>query len=90
MWQERGSSSNDENEDIEKVIILDRTPRFDTKNADPFGLKAKLAEYGNKLNKVELEKARNKGKIVIGNHNFSFLVLFILFRYYRYLTIIYL
>ena len=60
----------DENEDIEKVIILDRTPRFDTKNADPFGLKAKLAEYGNKLNKVELEKARNKEKIVIGNHNF--------------------
>ena len=59
----------EDNESIQKVIILDRTPRFDTKSIDPFGLKAKLAEYGNKLNKVELKNARNKAKTVIGKHS---------------------
>ena len=49
----------DENKSIDKVIIIDRTPRFDAKTVDPFGLKVKLAEYGNKLNKAELEKARH-------------------------------
>ena len=61
----------EENQSIEKVIILDRTPRIDTKTTDPFGLKAKLAEYGNKLNQVELENTTNKAKIMIGKHNFS-------------------
>ena len=60
----------DENESIEKVIILDRTPRCDSRRNDPCELKPKLAEYGNQLNKVELEKAKHRNKIVIGKHNF--------------------
>ena len=55
---------------IEKVIILDRTARFDTKRADPHGLKPKLAEYGNQRSKVELEKSKHKIKIEVGKHNF--------------------
>ena len=58
----------EENETIEKVVILDRTPRFDGKVTDPFGLKNKLAEYGNRQNAFELEKSRSS-KIVIGKHS---------------------
>ena len=39
----------EENKSVEKVIILDRTPRFDTQTEDPFGLKPKLATFGNEL-----------------------------------------
>ena len=35
----------EENDSIEKVIILDRTARFDSKREDPHGLKPTLAEY---------------------------------------------
>ena len=40
------------NPSIEKILILERTPRFDTKNADPLQLKAKLSD--NHLQGTEL------------------------------------
>ena len=40
---------------IEKVVILDRTPRFDLISADPSQLKSNLSEYGNKVLRDMLE-----------------------------------
>ena len=53
---------------VKKVLILDRTPRFDPETADPTQLKSKLSEYGNKVFRDELEKCDVKNKISIGSH----------------------
>ena len=55
--------------EIEKVLILDRPPRFDPLSTDPAQLKPKLSEYGNKVLREELEKCDVKHKIFICPHS---------------------
>ena len=57
------------NPGVKKVLILDRTPRFDTEEADPTNLKHKLSEYGNKIFRDELEKSDVKDQISIASHS---------------------
>ena len=57
------------NPGIKKVLILDRTPRFDTKEADPTNLKHKLSEYGNKIFRDKLDKSDVKIQILIAAHS---------------------
>ena len=57
------------NPGIEKVILLDRTPRFDLKSADPSGLKSRLSIYGNNVFRDELAKTDFKDKIFIAAHS---------------------
>ena len=57
------------NPQIEKVVILERIPRFDLNTVDPINLKSKLSEYGNIVLKKELAKSDFKHKILIGAHN---------------------
>ena len=53
------------------MIILDRTPRFDTQTEDPFGLKPKLATFGNELCREILKNNIHKDKIEVGIHKIS-------------------
>ena len=54
---------------IDRVILLDRTPRFDLPCADPTGIKSYLSEYGNRVMRDQVENSDLKNKIVIGAHN---------------------
>ena len=54
---------------VEKVLILDRTPRFDPQSVDPSNLKPKLSEYGNLVLREEHNKSDVKDKIVICSHS---------------------
>ena len=56
------------NPGIQKVIILDRTPRFDVATADPFHLKSNLSEYGNRVFREELANSDVKNKVFIASH----------------------
>ena len=56
------------NPGVEKVLILDRTPRFDLPSADPTNLKSKLSEYGNKVFRDVLENCDVKAKISVASH----------------------
>ena len=56
------------NPNIEKVLILDRIPRFDPSSTDVSQLKPKLSEYGNKVLRDELSKCDVKDRISIGAH----------------------
>ena len=56
------------NPGVEKVLILDRTPRFDLPSADPNQLKSILSEYGNKVFRDVLENCDVKAKISIASH----------------------
>ena len=53
---------------IQKVLILDRPPRFDPLATDPANLKPKLSEYANEVLRVELENCDVKEKIAICAH----------------------
>ena len=57
------------NPHIEKVVILDRIPRFDLVAVDPTGLKSKLSDYGNNILREELAKSNLAGKIIIASHS---------------------
>ena len=57
------------NPGVKKVLILDRTPRFDTNEADPTNLRHKLSEYGNMIFRDELEKSDVKDQIAIASHS---------------------
>ena len=51
-----------DNPTIEKVILLDRSPRFDALETDPNGLKPELALYGNTLNEEFIAESTFKDK----------------------------
>lgn len=54
---------------LEKVILLEHTPRFDLFEADPTGLKQKLAGFANTtLNNLITNSSMNK-KITLGKHS---------------------
>jgi hypothetical protein len=57
------------NTDLEKVVIIDRAPRIDTPQSDPYGLKSQLSEFGNKVFRELLEQSDLKNRILIGEHN---------------------
>ena len=57
------------NSNIKKVLILEATPRFDLKTADPFGLKEKLSEYANTILNEEVNKSDLKKQIVVMSHS---------------------
>ena len=57
------------NPGIEKVLILDRVPRFDLPSADPNQLKSKLSEYGNKVFRDVLQNCDVKAKISVAFHS---------------------
>ena len=57
------------NPNVRKVLILDRTPRFDTKSADPLHLKSKLSDYANRILREEREKIDVKAQVVIAPHS---------------------
>ena len=56
------------NPNIEKVILLETTPRFDIESVDPTGIKPELSKYSNKVMREEVKKSEFKDKIVIGTH----------------------
>ena len=54
---------------LEKVIILQHTQRFDDQKIDPIGLKQNLVEFANKtLNELITSTNTNK-RIILGKHN---------------------
>ena len=57
------------NPNIKKVLILDRVPRFDTKDADPTHLKPFLSHFGNQVLKEELSKSYVKDKVFVAHHS---------------------
>ena len=57
------------NPQIEKVLILDRIPRFDLDSTDPTQLKPMLSQYGNEVLRSELQKCDVKEKISVGSHS---------------------
>ena len=57
---------------IQKVLILDRPPRFDPLATDPANLKPKLSEYANEVLRVELDNCDVKEKIAICAHQLPF------------------
>ena len=56
------------NPGIKRVLVLDRTPRFDVEAVDPLGLKSKLSEYGNRVFREELAKSDVKDQVSIASH----------------------
>ena len=57
------------NPSIEKVLILERIPRFDPPTTDKAQLKPKLSEYANDVLREELAKCDMREKISIGSHS---------------------
>ena len=57
------------NPTIEKVLILERTPRFDTKNADPLQLKSELSDLANRVLRQELNTAGIGNRVFLGSHS---------------------
>ena len=57
------------NPSVEKVLILDRTPRFDPPSTDPSSLKPKLSLYANQMLRGLLENCDVKDSIVICSHS---------------------
>ena len=57
------------NPGIEKVLILDRIPRFDLRSADPSQLKSKLSDYGNKVLRDVLSSCDVRAKICVAAHD---------------------
>ena len=63
------SSAIENNSDLKKVVIMEHTPRYDTKELDPVGIKPVLANYANNvLNQFVLD-SNLKHKISIGRHS---------------------
>lgn len=56
------------NPNIEKVIILDRIPRFDPPSLDPSSAKPKLSQFGNQLLRNEVRKSNLRNKILVLHH----------------------
>ena len=53
---------------LQKVVILNQIPRYDTKNADPLQIKAALSQiYNNKLKDLWMNSPL-KSKIYVGSH----------------------
>ena len=57
------------NPSVEKVVLVDCVPRFDSESCDPSGLKPKLARYSNELSREFVSKSELKDKIVVGKHS---------------------
>ena len=56
---------------IQKVIIMEHSPRFDEKDLDPIGLKPALVNYANSIfNQLWLDSPF-KNKISIGKHSLN-------------------
>ena len=54
---------------LEKVILMEHPPRFDSRALDPVGLKPILAKLANSMyNQLWLDSPHKK-RIVIGNHS---------------------
>ena len=63
------SSAIENNSDLKKVVIMEHTPRYDTKELDPVGIKPVLANYANNvLNQFVLD-SNLKHKISMGRHS---------------------
>ena len=60
-----------ENPSIEKVIIADSVPRFDPASVDPHGLKPKLAQYSNKVQREFAAQCELKENIYVGSHDIT-------------------
>ena len=54
---------------VEKVIVLERPPRFDPPSLDPFRMKNQISKFGNEALHDALEHCDVKDKIVISNHS---------------------
>ena len=54
---------------LKEVIILEHIPRFDVTEADPTGLKAKLATFANSSLAQMMLSSSMKKKIMMGNHS---------------------
>ena len=54
---------------IEKVLILDRIPRFDKSEADPLHLKSTLSDFGNTVYREEIKRLQLENKVFIANHS---------------------
>ena len=57
------------NSGLKEVIIMNHAPRFDTKNADPVGIKPKLAIYANSFLLELWLDSPHKNRILIASHN---------------------
>ena len=57
------------NPTIEKVLILERAPRFDTKTAVPLQLKSELSDFANNVLKQELNKSGIGNRVFLGSHS---------------------
>ena len=53
---------------LEKVVIMDRTPRCDKRDADPSSIKAQLSKFGNGQYDKLWAESNFKDKIVVGKH----------------------
>ena len=58
-----------ENQNLEKVILMDHPPRFDLINQDPLSLKPKLAKLANSTLGELWLNSEHKHKIFIGQHS---------------------
>ena len=59
------------NTDISKVLILERIPRFDRIDDDPFGLKRDLSDLANDHLHELLQNSKFRNQIFIGKHSFG-------------------
>ena len=57
-----------DNTNLEKVIIMEHAPRYDTADVDPVGLKPALAKYANNTFNQLWLNCPLKNKISIGHH----------------------
>ena len=56
------------NSSIETVVILERTPRFDSKSLDPACIKPELSTYANQVLRDQVKMSNFRDKILIGAH----------------------
>ena len=64
-----GENALSANPKLEKVVMMNKTPRYDPANVDPLCLKPALAELYNNTMTEQWMSSGQKDKIVIGNHN---------------------
>ena len=57
------------NPNLEKVVVMEHIPRFDTSEKDPTGLKPNLAKYANQTLGQMCQSSAFKDKITLGKHN---------------------
>ena len=57
------------NPNLEKVVLLEHIPRFDTSENDPTGLKPNLAKFANHTLGQMCQSSAFKNKITLGKHN---------------------